>query len=161
VEAGLSPTLLARVSFEPAAEADAHALADLRVAAMRASLEHIGRFDPARARTRFLDTWCADQTRHVVVDGQRVGCVVVRPIDGGLLLDHLYVRPGLQGRGIGAAVLADVFAHADARGCGVRVGALRDSDANRFYTRHGFQLVERGAHDNYYRRPPAAPGPTR
>ena len=155
MEAGLTTTRLARVSFEPAAEADAHALAELRVAAMRASLEHIGRFDPQRARTRFLDTWRADHTRHVVVDGLRVGCVVVRPIEGGLLLDHLYVRPGLQGRGIGAAVLADVFARADALGCGLRVGALRDSDANRFYARHGFQLVERGEWDNYYRRPPS------
>ena len=154
MEAGLSPTCVARVSFEPAVEADAPALADLRVAAMRTSLERIGRFDAARARTRFLDAWRAEQTRHVVVDGQRVGCVVVRPIDGGLLLDHLYVHPAFQGRGIGAAVLADVFAHADARGCGVRVGALRDSDANRFYARHGFQLVERGEWDNYYRRPP-------
>jgi GNAT superfamily N-acetyltransferase len=158
VEAGLSPARGARVSFEPAAEADAHALADLRVAAMRASLEHIGRFDAARARMRFLDAWCAEQTRHVVVDGQ---CVVVRPVHGGLLLDHLYVRPGFQGRGIGAAVLADVFAHADARGCGVRVGALRDSDANRFYLRHGFQLVERGEHDNDYRRPPHGPAALR
>ena len=154
MEAGLKLAPATRVTFEPAAEADAHALATLRVQAMRASLERVGRFDPARARARFVDAWRAEHTRHVLADGERVGCVVVRPADGGLMLDHLYVRPGFQGRGIGAAVLADVFAHADARGCGVRVGALRDSDANRFYVRHGFQLVERGEWDNYYRRPP-------
>jgi len=34
----------------------------------------------------------------------------------------------------------------------MRVGALRDSDSNRFYARHGFQLVERGEFDNYYVR---------
>ncbi len=158
MEAGLSA---ARVSFEPAVEADAGALAELRVAAMRASLERVARFDPARARTRFLDTWRAEHTRHVVVDGQRVGCVVLHPVDDGLLLDHLYVRPGFEGRGIGSAVLADVFAHADARGCGVRVGVLRDSDANRFYMRHGFQIVERAEWDNYYRRPPGHSSATR
>ena len=154
MEAGLTLARAARITFEPAAEADADALAALRVDAMRESLERVGRFDPTRARTRFLDAWRAEHTRHVLADGVRVGCVVVRPADGGLMLDHLYVRPGFQGRGIGAAVLADVFAHADARGCGVRVGALRDSDANRFYVRHGFQLVERGEWDNYYRRSP-------
>jgi GNAT superfamily N-acetyltransferase len=154
VEAGLTRARAARVTFEPAAEADAAALAALRVDAMRESLERVGRFDPARARARFLDAWRAEHTRHVLADGQRVGCVVVRPIDGGLLLDHLYVQPGFQGRGIGAAVLSDIFAQADARGCGVRVGALRDSDANRFYARHGFQLVERTEWDNHYRRPP-------
>jgi GNAT superfamily N-acetyltransferase len=119
---------------------------------MRESLERIGRFDPERARTRFLDTFDAAHTRHVVADGARVGFVVLRPEGDDLLLDHLYLLPSCQGGGIGAAVLADVFAQADARGSCVRVGALRESDANRFYARHGFELVEQGAWDNHYRR---------
>jgi GNAT superfamily N-acetyltransferase len=65
-----------------------------------------------------------------------VGFLVVKPGDGALLLDHLYVQPGAQGCGIGAAVLA-----------------LRDSASNRFYLRHGFQLVDRGEFDNHYLRP--------
>jgi GNAT superfamily N-acetyltransferase len=69
-----------------------------------------------------------------------------------LLLDHLYVRPGHQGKGIGAAVLAQVFAEADAAGLQVRVGALRGSESNRFYARHGFVQVEQGEFDNYYVR---------
>lgn len=35
----------------------------------------------------------------------------------------------------------------------LRVGALRGSDANRFYVRHGFQLVQEDTWDNYYVRP--------
>jgi GNAT superfamily N-acetyltransferase len=152
VEAGLT-----RISFEPASDADADALADLRVAAMRESLQRVGRFDAERARTRFISTWRAEHTRQVISEGRRVGCVVVRPIDDGLLIDHLYVCPAFQGQGIGAAVLADVIAHADARGCGVRLGALRESDANRFYARHGFDLVERTEWDNLYLRPARPP----
>ena len=34
-----------------------------------------------------------------------------------------------------------------------KVGALRESDSNRFYQRHGFRLVEQGEFDNYYLRP--------
>ena len=71
-----------------------------------------------------------------------------------MLLDHLYVRPAHQGRGIGAQVLQLVFAQADARRLRVKVGALRQSDSNRFYARHGFQLVERGEFDIYYLRQP-------
>ena len=56
--------------------------------------------------------------------------------------------------GIGAAVLARVVAEADAQGLPVRVGALRGSDSNRFYLRHGFRLVEQGEFDNYYIRVP-------
>ena len=119
---------------------------------MRESLERIGRFDPQRARDRFLSGFDPARTRHVLLDGQRVGFVVVRAQDDGLLLDHLYVAPHAQGRGVGAAVMAQVLADADARGLPVRVGALRGSDANRFYVRHGFALVEQGEWDNVYRR---------
>ena len=120
---------------------------------MRESLERVGRFDPQRARDRFLAHFEPAHTRHVVVDGARVGFVVARPQDDEWLLDHLYVLPSHQGQGIGAAVLRDVLASADARGRALRVGALRESDANRFYARHGFELVERTEWDNHYRRP--------
>lgn len=43
--------------FHPATEADATKLADLRVQAMRPSLMAAGRFDPARARDRFLSNY--------------------------------------------------------------------------------------------------------
>ena len=120
---------------------------------MRESLERIGRFDPQRARDRFLAGFDPAATRHVLVDGERVGVVVVRPQDGGLLLDHLYLVPAAQGRGLGAAVMAVVLADADARGLAVRVTALRESAANRFYERHGFGVVKRSEWDNHYERP--------
>jgi GNAT superfamily N-acetyltransferase len=124
----------------------------IRIAAMRESLERLGRFDAQRARDRFLASFDPALTRHVLADGERVGLVVVRPQDDGLLLDHLYLLPHAQGRGVGAAVLADVLARADASRLPVRVGALRGSDANRFYLRHRFVLVARGEWDDHYRR---------
>ena len=143
------------VGFEPAQDDDADALVAIRIAAMRDSLQRLGRFDPDRARARFLDGFEPAHTRHVVVDGERVGFVVVKPDGDDLLLDHLYVLPAAQGRGIGAAVIADVLAGADARRAGVRLGALRGSDANRFYQRHGFVQVGESEWDIHYARPPA------
>jgi GNAT superfamily N-acetyltransferase len=140
------------LDFAPAAAADAEALVALRIAAMRDSLERIGRFDPQRARDRFLSTFAPELTRHLVVGGERVGFVVLRTYQGELLLDHLYVHPAHQGRGIGAAVLARVFADADAQRLPVRVGALRGSDSNRFYQRHGFQPIEESEWDIHYLR---------
>ena len=70
-----------------------------------------------------------------------------------MLLDHLYIDPRFQNRGVGANVLAVVFAEADAKGAPLRVGALRGSDSNRFYLRHGFVLERMGELDNYYIRP--------
>ena len=142
------------VTLEQAVEEDADLLADLRVLAMRESLEKVGRFDAHRARQRLLADFSAGSTRHIICQGQRVGFVVVKPKADGLLLDHFYLHPDFQGRGIGAATLAILFAEADAQGKILHVGALRESAANRFYLRHGFVLFEQAQYDNYYRRQP-------
>jgi GNAT superfamily N-acetyltransferase len=131
---------------------DFESLVALRIAAMRESLERIGRFDAVRVRERFRAGFSPNDTRHIEIDQQRVGFVVVKREPALLLLDHLYIHPKYQGQGIGAAVLQRVFAEAAAIGLSIRVGALRDSDSNRFYVRHGFQLVEQSEFDNYYVR---------
>ena len=141
------------ITFCAADAADAEALVALRILAMRESLERIGRFDPIRSRERFLSAFSPQSTRHILVDGDRAGFLVVKPDGEGLLLDHLYVAPPFQNRGVGASVLATVFAEADALGVQLRVGALRHSDSNRFYQRHGFQLVREDEWDIYYLRP--------
>ena len=131
-------------------------MATLRVAAMRESLERVGRFDPQRARDRFLATFAPEHTRHLIAGGERAGCVAARPVDGVLLLEHLYVLPAHQRRGIGGAVLAELFAQADAAGVALRVGALRGSAANAFYVRHGFMMMAQTEWDNHYERPGCA-----
>ena len=143
------------IEFEPAEESDRELLADVRVEAMRASLERIGRFDPLRARERFLSNFTPALTRHVVANRAgrpRVGFVVIRPQGDHLLLEHLYLGQRYQGQGLGTAVLNQVFIDADRESMDVRVGALRDSDANRFYARHGFVLVEQSEWDLHYVR---------
>ena len=111
---------------------------------MRESLERIGRFSPERARSRFLDTFEPSQTRHIVVDGQRVGFVMVRPNEDGLYLDHLYIHPDFQNRGLGSQALKIILQEADEANLPVKVGALKESASNRFYLAHGFELVEEG-----------------
>ena len=140
------------IGFEAATEADAQALADLRVTAMRESLERIGRFDPVRARERLLSSFDAAATRHVLAGGVRVGFFVLRTQSGEMVLDHLYIDPRHQGRGIGAAVLAKVFSEADRLCLDVRVGALKQSASNRFYMRHGFEPVAQDEWDIRYVR---------
>lgn len=140
-------------TLTPAVSTDFDALVDIRIEAMRESLERIGRFDPVRARERFRIGFAAEYTRHIVLGDERIGFVVVKPQTDALLLDHLYIKPAHQGSGIGAAVLQIVFAEARSQSLAIRVGALRESASNRFYLRHGFQLIERGEFDNYYERP--------
>jgi Sortase and related acyltransferases len=131
---------------------DFEALVSLRIDAMRESLERLGRFDPERARERFRQGFSLQHTRHIEADGKRVGFVVLKPLGDEWLLDHFYIRPSAQGQGIGSRVLRQILSEADASATAVRVGALKESDSNRFYIRHGFQLVESGEFDHYYCR---------
>ena len=89
-------------------------------------------------------------------NGELVGFVVVVPREHDWLLDHLYIHPSAQGLGIGSWVLGQVLAEADAQRRPVSVTALKHSDANRFYLRHGFVLQAEGEWDLYYLRPARA-----
>ncbi len=131
---------------------DVERLVAIRIEAMRESLERVGRFDPKRARDRFIAGFDAQSTRRIEVSGEVVGFVVIKDHQHELLLDHLYVKPGAQGAGIGSQVLSRIFEEADQLGRPIKVGALKESAANRFYTRHGFVFVESGEFDNYYVR---------
>ena len=78
--------------------------------------------------------------------------MVVVPDEEGWLLDHLYVHPNVQGAGIGSWVMKQVLAEADAAHRPVSVTALKHSDANHFYERHGFELQAESEWDLQYRR---------
>lgn len=140
------------LSLAPAGEGDFEALLALRMAAMRESLERVGRFDPQRARERLSRGYLPAYTRHILKQGELVGFVVVVPRENDWLLDHLYIHPSAQGLGVGSWVLTQVLAEADAQRKAVSVTALKHSDANRFYLRHGFVLQAEGEWDLYYLR---------
>ncbi|RKE36231.1 acetyltransferase (GNAT) family protein [Paraburkholderia sp. BL23I1N1] len=144
------------LSFANTTHADVDTLVEIRIAAMRESLERIGRFDPVRARERFVASFDPGFCRFILIDGERAGFVLLRHDADHLLLDHLYIVPTQQGKGIGQAVLAELFAEADAKSLPLKVGALRDSDSNRFYQRHGFVKAAESEWDIYYEREPRA-----
>jgi hypothetical protein len=53
--------------------------------------------------------------------------------------------------------LQEVFADADMQRMPIRLGALRGSDSNRFYQRHGFMPTDEAEWDIYYVRQPSEP----
>jgi len=147
--------LTTRITFTPVIPEDFAKLVDLRVAAMREGLEHLGRFNPERARERLRKSFYPEHTRYIVFDGQKVGFYTFRPFGDALYLDHLYVLPGHQSLGIGSHVMRKLIAEADARRQPIHVGALKGSASNRFYQRHGFKIEREEDWDIYYVRPAA------
>ena len=141
---------MSAIALKPATAEDAAQLAELRVRAMRPSLEAVGRFDPERARTRLLDSFDPSVTWHILKEGKSVGLLVLREKHDHLLLDHLYVEPASQGQNVGNEVMQYVLSQAKQQGLPVKVGALKGSRSNEFYMRHGFTLESAAEWDNHY-----------
>jgi len=142
------------LEFEPTFAEHIDELVRMRMAAMRDSLMSVGRFDPDRAKERLVAGFSPEYTRFIIHSGLRVGFVAVKPEIDSLKLDHLYIEPEYQRRGIGSKVLQSIFKTADEMGMPVSVTALRGSDSNRFYEIHGFMYKDETEWDiNYLRMP--------
>lgn len=147
--------------MRPAAPADVEAIAELRALVMRPDLERLGRFDEHRVRQRLRDSFSPWHTSVIWADGAFAGSVTLRPAENGLWLEHFYVAPGVQGAGLGSAVLRTLLEKADAEGSPVRLNVLRGSAARRLYERHGFTVETREPIDIYMVRVPRAGAPVR
>ena len=133
--------------------ADLEVLVAIRIAAMRESLERVGRFEPQRARERLTRDFQADKTRCLLFNNTLAGFLVVDHEDDEIVIKHLYVLPQLQNRGIGSFALAQVIAQAQEERRAIRLITLKESRANDFYQKHGFKQAGSSDYDNIYIRP--------
>ena len=138
------------MKFVQAIAKDAQALAEIRAAAMKPSLMALGRFDENRIRNRFLDKFYPNNTYKILVSNDVIGFYVVLDKDDHLYLDHLYILPGFQGKGFGSDVITKLKANAQASSKAIRLGALRGSNSNTFYLKHGFKQTHEDEFDIYY-----------
>ncbi|MCG8524927.1 MAG: GNAT family N-acetyltransferase [Opitutales bacterium] len=138
--------------FQPTTVEDFGVLVDLRIDAMRESLEAIGRFDRSRSIERFRSSFAPEKTKKIIKDGNLAGFIAFSEYDDHLYLDHLYIDPKFQSLGIGSIVLKSLIEHSEKEEKPVRLGALRSSKSNDFYKRHGFSITKEDEFDIYYER---------
>ncbi len=134
----------------PVTDDDFDALADLRALAMRPSLERLGRYDAERSRQRLRASFVAADTRWISLDGVRAGFYVLTAEDGALRLNHLYLHPDAQGKGLGRKVVDLAIAQANETSRTLRLTALRGSESNAFYLRCGFVQTGEEEWDIHY-----------
>ncbi|MEV8250711.1 GNAT family N-acetyltransferase [Microbacterium sp. NPDC076768] len=113
-------------------------IVELRARVLRDDLERLGRFDPVRVRQRMRDGFRPEHTQIIVVDDAEVGSICVRQELDARWIEHFYLAPEVQNRGIGTSVLALVLAERDPRPH--RLNVLQGSSARRLYERHGFTV---------------------
>jgi GNAT superfamily N-acetyltransferase len=131
-------------------------MAELRAQVMRPDLERLGRYDSTRVRQRFLDAFVPAHTRVIQVEQVDIGLVAVRPEEDAIWVEHFYLVPSQQGRGIGGEVLVQIMSEGSAERP-FRLNVLQGSSARRLYERHGFVLEREDAIDVFLTAPMSAP----
>ena len=111
-------------ALQAARPSDFESLLALRLRAMRDSLERIGRYDEQRARERLAETFDPAFTHHILVDSQRVGFIVLKTLSHAMRLNHFYIDPSRQARGIGHQVMLWICAEADRQQLPIELMAL-------------------------------------
>ncbi|MEJ8670374.1 GNAT family N-acetyltransferase [Streptomyces sp. NBC_01017] len=148
--------------LRPASAHDVEAVAELRAVVLRADLERLGRYDERRVRQRLRDGFDPAHTWVIETGEVFAGCVALRPAEDGpwpgrsqeQWLEHFYLAPHLQGRGIGSDVLRELMESCDRDGVLVRLNVLQGSPARRLYERHGFTIETEDAVDVFMVRAP-------
>ncbi|GAA5770511.1 hypothetical protein Aros01_07038 [Streptosporangium roseum] len=151
---GDSITIVVGWKLRPASMADVEAVAELRAAVLKPDLVRLGRYDAQRVRQRLRDGFTPAHTWMIEVGGAPAGCVALRPAKDTQWLEHFYLEPDLQGRGIGSAVLSRLLERCDREAAAVRLNVLRGSPARRLYERHGFTVETEDEVDVFMVRDP-------
>ncbi|WP_370413312.1 N-acetyltransferase family protein [Streptomyces fradiae] len=147
-------------SPRPATAADVEPVAELKAVVMRPDLERLGRYDTHRVRQRLRDEFRPAYTTVIEVAGAFAGCVSFAPYKAGpgYYIEHFYLAPETQGRGLGTTILRTLLARADAEGVPVRLVVIRGSAARRLYEREGFTVESEDPIDVLMvREPPVGP----
>lgn len=144
-------------SFRESTTADAEWMAELRAVVLRPDLERLDRYDPVRVRQRFLTGFTPAHTRVIVSDGEDIGLVALRPEQDAFWVEHFYLDPDFQGRGVGREVLTALMNDGDGTRP-FRLNVLQGSPARRLYERQGFTLESEDPVDVFLVAPPRSFG---
>ncbi|MEM5528362.1 GNAT family N-acetyltransferase [Gammaproteobacteria bacterium AS21] len=133
-----------------AQHSDLDELVQLRIKAMRPSLEKVGRFDIKRAKARLADNFDPISTYKILKNNNLLGFYVLLNNDDCFWLDHFYIDNDYQGLGIGESVLDHIKEVVKEQSKPLRLTALKQSRANEFYVKQGFVVIEQQPWDNLY-----------
>ena len=138
------------IELHEAKTEDLDQLVKIRIAAMRESLEKIGRFDATRARARLTQDFQTKYTTCLIYKTNIIGFIISKQENEEIVINHLYVLPQFQNRGIGKFVLDKIIEQGKNERRNIKLMALKESRANNFYLNNGFKYLNSIEYDNVY-----------
>jgi GNAT superfamily N-acetyltransferase len=145
-----------RFRFSKANESDRDYVESLRREALRPHVERLTPWDEAKQARLFARTFDSSDTRLIVIQARRVGCVAVKAGHGWGCpqIAMFYIDAANRGKGLGTAVLEALLAEHDALGMVTRLAVLHGSPAENLYLRHGYGMFGADKWQGLYVRHP-------
>ncbi|MFJ7736704.1 GNAT family N-acetyltransferase [Lysinibacillus sp. NPDC097287] len=138
-----------QITLHQSQNSDVETIANLRAIVLRDDLTRLGRFNEEKVRQRFRDAFDPVHTWIIKAGSSFIGCVAFKPILDGYLVEHFYIHPNYQGKGIGSQVLDYLLKQDYVIGKRVTLNVLQGSSAQRLYERFGFKVDSEDLIDIY------------
>ncbi|GHO53611.1 GNAT family N-acetyltransferase [Ktedonobacter robiniae] len=138
-----------QITLHQSQNSDIETIANLRAIVLYDDLTRLGRFNEIRVRQRFRDAFNPVHTWIIKAGSSFIGCIAFKPIVDGYLLEHFYIHPDYQGKGIGSQVLEYLLKQDYVIGKRVTLNVLQGSPAQRLYERFGFKVDSEDLIDIY------------
>ncbi|SET12474.1 GNAT family N-acetyltransferase [Paenibacillus sp. NFR01] len=138
-----------QITLHQSQNSDVEIIANLRAIVLHDDLTRLGRFNEEKVRQRFRDAFDPVHTWIIKEDSSFIGCIAFKPILDGYLLEHFYIHPDHQGKGIGSQVLENLLKQDYVIGKRVTLNVLQGSQAQRLYERFGFKVDSEDLIDIY------------
>ncbi|GHO64664.1 N-acetyltransferase [Ktedonobacter sp. SOSP1-52] len=138
-----------QITLRQSQNSDVETIANLRAIVLYNDLTRLGRFDEEKVRQRFRNTFDSIHTWIIEADSSFVGCIAFKPTLDGYLLEHFYIHPNYQGKGVGSQVLKNLLEQNYVKGKRVTLNVLQGSSARRLYERFGFKVESEDLIDVY------------
>jgi len=138
-----------QITLHQSQNTDVETIANLRAIVLRDDLTRLGRFNEEKVRQRFRDAFDPVHTWIIKAGSSFIGCVAFKPILDGYLLEHFYIHPNYQGKGIGSQVLDYLLKQDYVIGKRVTLNVLQESSAQSLYKRFGFKVDSEDPIDIY------------
>jgi ribosomal protein S18 acetylase RimI-like enzyme len=124
---------------------------------MRGFIDRLFGWDQAREERNFAGFFKVDEVRIITADDQDVGWIQEQVENRTINLGSFYVRPAMQGRGIGTKVLDILLARAAYQSKAMTLSVVKINPARHFYEKRGFRITHEDQHKFYMRADPGGP----
>ena len=144
--------MMKQFELRQATAGDCERLYRIQSQSMKPYVEQIWGWNESFQEERFRQGFDPDKTRIVLSNEREIGFLRVTEKKEVVFIEQIYITPEYQGRGIGTALVREVFS----RNLPVELSVLKlNTDARRLYERLGFRVNDENATHCHMRIEPA------